>query len=212
MPESFAEDDRLLRGGSAAFRVAVLREPAVSFGVGIRSGSAFLARAEEEGLRTVRRSTGGSGLLHLPGDLLWSVVLPRSDPRVGHDFLSAYARFGRGVVRFLEREGLASTWGPAPGLADDYCTLSGRGQVLSVGGRIVGGAAQHLTARALLHQGTLSVGLDRPAIDRLFGLRPPSPSPRLGSLRELGRNAPPGRLAVDLAAAIARDLGAGGSP
>jgi lipoate-protein ligase A len=81
--------------------------------------------------------------------------------------------------------------------------------VLSVGGRIVGGAAQHLTATALLHQGTISTELDRAAIDRLFGFCPPSPSDRLGSLRELGLKDPPDRLALGLAAAIARDLAAG---
>ncbi len=145
--------------------------------------------------------------MHLPGDLVWSVVLPRSDPLVGNDFLRAYGRLGRGAVEFLHNLGLSAAWTPALGLAAQYCTLSERGEVLSARDRIVGGAAQHLTSSALLHQGTISTELDRPLVDRLFDLNAPSPTARLSSLRELGTTAPPEELAERLAAAILAALG-----
>ncbi len=207
--ENFREDERLLRRGAPAFRVAVLRDRAVSYGVGIPASDPFLLRASHEGIPAIRRSTGGSGLVHLPGDLVWSVVLPRSDRRVGNDFLRAYGRLGRGAVEFLRGLDVSADWTPAPGLAAPYCTLSARGEVLSAGERILGGAAQHLTSSALLHQGTISVDIDRALVDRLFDLGRPSPAARLASLRELGATAPSEELGERLAVAILAALDPG---
>jgi len=204
-------DARLLRVGRMCARVGVLGERCLSYGVGVRGAPPYLRRASGEGIPTVRRDSGGSALLHEPGDLAWSIVLPRTDPRVGNDFARAYGRLGTGVVRFLSGQGIASRWTEAPGLVAEYCTLSGRGCVLSAGGKIVGGAAQHLAGGALLHHGTVSVTVDRSAIDRLFALGPEGPTERLGGLRELGAALPSATLARSLGEAIVREL-AGGSP
>lgn len=200
-------DEKLLRQGGPGARVALLRERCLSVGVAIDARAPYLRRAALDGIPGIARQTGGTGLLHAPGDLAWSVVRRRDDPLVGKDFPRAYERLGQGVVRWLGALGLAARWSPAPGLASEYCTLSNRGMVLTVEGRIVGGAAQHAVRGALLHHGTVSVDpIDRAAIDRYFAFAAPSPSERLAGLRELGVNHPGPELARGLAGAISVDL------
>jgi lipoate-protein ligase A len=201
--EEFREDERLLRAAAPAVRVTVLSDRALSYGVSIRSDAAFLDRARAEGLPVARRTSGGSGVLHEVGDLAWSVVLPRTHAAVGRDYLRAYARLGAGVVRFLRRQGGDGAWVPSPELARDCCVLSGRGEVLSVRGRIVGGAAQHVTASALLHQGMVSTVVDRALVARLFAIGDAAVVERLGGLRDLGIVDPAERLAQQLAEELA---------
>ena len=188
-----------------AVRVAVLTDRAVSVGVGVREGEAYLARAAKEGLPAVRRTTGGTGLLHGPGDLAWSIVLPRSDPRVGSDFVRAYARLGGGVVRFLSERGADCRWSDPPGTDPEYCLLSARGLVLTHGGQVLGGAAQHLAGGALLHHGILPLEVDRPLLRRIFRLSATAAA-RLTSLREVGVTGAPEELAWKLAARLSDAL------
>lgn len=202
----FAEDERTLRAGGPAVRVAVLSERALSYGVGVRDDAGFVARARAEGIPVVRRTSGGTGVLHEAGDLAWSVVLPREHPAVGRDYARAYHRLGAGVVDFLDRRGLHAEWSPAPGVSDDCCVLSGRGRVLTLGPSILGGAAQHLTRTALLHQGMIARGVDRSATARLFALTEPDALSRLAGIEELGVTDSPGRLARELAREIARSF------
>ena len=202
-------DEAILRRAVPAVRVAVLTDRAVSYGVGVHPETPFLARSAKEKLPTVRRTTGGTGLLHAPGDLAWSIVLPRADPRVGRDFVRAFPRLGEGVVRFLGERGIASKWTDPPGTDPEYCLLSARGSVLKHEDRILGGAAQHLTGRALLHHGILPLEpLDRPLLRRLFGLTAGATG-RLTSLRELGVQGAAEELAWKLAARLSDTLSHG---
>ena len=195
----------ILRRAVPAVRVAVLTDRAVSFGVGVHGDASYLLRAATAGIPTVRRTTGGTGLLHAPGDLAWSVVLPRSDPRVGPDYVHAYARLGAGVVRFLADRGATLAWTDPPGSDPDYCLLSARGSVLSLETKVLGGAAQHLAGGALLHHGILPLELDRPLLRTLFGL-PTKSLERLTSLRELGVEGTSDALAWKLAASLSDAL------
>ena len=205
-PVEFAAEvgrqEAMLRDGRLAVRVGQLRERVVGFGVGVPPEAPYLRRARSLGLPTVPRGTGGTGVLHLEGDVIWALVLPRTDPRVGRDYVRAYGRLGRGITAGLARLGVEARWAPAPALSDDYCPLSARGQVLVRGARILGAAAQHATDRALLHHGSVSWTVDRAEVDRLFDLPPGGPSARLGGVAELG--VPGG--AADLADALARAL------
>ena len=198
-------DEAILRRGVPAVRVAVLSDRAVSYGVGVRADASFLARAAKEGIPAVRRTTGGTGILHAPGDLAWSVVLPRDDPRVGRDFVRAYARLGEGVVRFLAERGISARWHDPPGTDPDYCFLSPRGLVLKHGEKVLGGAAQHLAVGTLLHHGVLPLELDRSVLRRLFGL-PAASAERLTCLRELGIADEAEPLAWKLAASLSDSL------
>jgi lipoate-protein ligase A len=183
-------------------RVSVLADTAVSYGVGVRESAPFLASCRTEGVPALRRGSGGTGVLHARNDLVWSVVLPRSDPRVGRTFVREYRRLGAGVATYLNRRGIPADWTAPPGLATDYCALSGRGEVLSVGDRILGGAAQHVTRAALLHQGMLPLTVDRELVGRLWGIHDRSALGRLVGLRDLGINAPPAEIATELGRSI----------
>ncbi|MGC2290228.1 MAG: hypothetical protein WA688_10300 [Thermoplasmata archaeon] len=172
--------------------MAVLSSAALSVGVNQREDARCIGRARRLGLPVVRRSTGGLGLWHAPGDIVWSLVLPRSDPRVGHDFSKAYGRLGAGPVRFLGELGVPAAWEPPTGPATEYCLLSGRGAVLTIAGRAIGGAAQHLTREALLHHGVLPYRLDTPRLRELFDLSPELVNRSLTCLEHVtGKYSPP---------------------
>jgi lipoate-protein ligase A len=204
--EEFLEDARLLRAGQLAVRVAMLGDSAVSYGVGVREDAGYLGLAKGVGISTVRRSTGGTGVLHAPGDLAWTVVLPKDHPAAGRDYVRAYARLGAGAVRFLRDRGVTASWVPPPGVSTDFCFLSARGEVLATGPRILGGAAQHVTRDALLHQGVLPLHVDRRRIQALFGLDPALLAERLVGLRELGLRERPEILAQELEEALSSEF------
>lgn len=150
----------------------------------------------------LRRSTGGTGVLHAPGDLAWSVVLPRGDARIGPTLNSAYARLGRGAATWLAGHGRPAEWGPAPGRSTGCCLLSGRGEVLRVEGRVVGGAAQHRSATALLHHGVLPRAFDRDLHRAVFDFSSSEDVDRMVGWGELEIDVAPELAAATLAAAV----------
>lgn len=204
--QNVVADERLLRAGVAAVRVAVLSDRSVSVGVGVPTGSPALERARAAGWSVVRRRSGGTAVLHAPGDVTWSLVLPREDPRVGRAFTRSYARLGAGVVRFLSARGVTARWSAALAVLPEYCLLGPRGEALTVSGRVLGGAAQHLAGRALLHHGILPRTLDRAALGQLFGLSVPGPADLLTSLDELGVEGPEELLGRSLARTLAETV------
>ena len=184
-------DEQLLRSGEPMLRVAVFDAPSLSLGVNQPDSHPTAVRARKLGLPVVRRGSGGTGILHLPGDLAWALVLPRSDPTVGADFVRAYDRLGAGCVRFLAGHRLPSQWTEAPSLSEVFCLLGSRGKVLTVRDQVIGGAAQHLTRRALLHHGVVMYRPSRSLLTELFDLDPRTVDTRLtGLVDELGHRSP----------------------
>jgi lipoate-protein ligase A len=206
--ENVRTDEVILRRAVPAVRAAVLTDRAVSYGVGVPESAPYLLRAAKARIPAVRRSTGGTGLLHGPGDLAWSVVLPRSDSRVGADYVRAYPRLGAGVVHFLSERGVLAKWLDPPGTDPDYCLLSSRGSVLSIKDKVLGGAAQHLAGGALLHHGIVPLELDRPLLHKIFALSSGALD-RMTSLRELGIEGTSEELAWKLAARLSEALSRG---
>lgn len=204
--EEFREDQRRLGVSEWGVRVRVLRGVTVSYGIGERPGAGYLRRAEHEGIPVARRTTGGTGVLHLEGDIAWSVLAPRTHPAVGKDFVRAYGRIGAGLVRWLGARGLPGEWRPAPGLDTDYCVLSGRGEVLTAGAKVLGGAAQHLTRSALLHQGMIARRVDPERLRRVFAIDDAVRLERLTGLDELGVRDSSAELAREIALELARDF------
>ncbi|MCI4336498.1 MAG: hypothetical protein L3K17_04800 [Thermoplasmata archaeon] len=205
-----AQDEALLVIGRPMARVAAVRDPLISLGVAQAADHPAAARAASRGWPTSHRRSGGTGLVHGRGDLLWSIVLPRSDPRVGRDFASAYGRLGGAVTTFLADLGLRGEWVPAANVAPEYCFLSGRGQVVKVDGRAVAGAAQHASRSALLHHGALCVTLDGEAIHGIFGVPEALIRTHLGGVSALGVNLAPEDLGPLLAGHLARFVGPSG--
>jgi lipoate-protein ligase A len=183
--ENEASDVRDLALGLPKVRVARISSPALSLGVGQSLSTGTARRARALGLPVFRRSTGGTGVLLGDGDVVWSVVLPRNDPRVVRDFVHAYAWFGRGVVRTLASFGVEATWGPALSLSEEFCFLGSRGCALTNQGRALGGAAQHATRTAILHHGILPLTIDRQRLEAVFGLAPAYSEPKLTTLLEV---------------------------
>ena len=179
------EDSRRLRDGTVGAAVSVLTDRSLSIGVAQEGDGPVAQRARARGWDLVRRTTGGTGVLHDRGDIVWSLVLPRADPRVGRDYVAAYARLGRGVTDTLVALGADAAWRPSRGLSGSCCFLGDRGWALEVGGRVVGGAAQHLTTTHLLHQGAISLRLDRGAAAAIFDLDPEVVDRNLGALEGL---------------------------
>lgn len=184
-PENAARDDATLAQGRPLVRVARISSPALSIGIGQPLNSPMARRARALGLPVLRRSTGGTGVLLGDGDVVWAIVLPRSDPRVGRDYVRAYARLGRGVVHTLASFGVEAEWGPALGLSEEFCFLGSRGCALTSHGKALGGAAQHATRSALLHHGVVPLTLDRQRLEAVFGLAPAFSEPKLTTLLEL---------------------------
>jgi len=166
--EYLARDRQRLSEGRAVTRAGILTDTSVSVGVAVVISPNLTRRCAARGWPIHRRTTGGTGLLHRPGDLLWSVILPAEDARVGRGFVRSYERYGRPIVQALASVGVDARWTPAFGLSDRFCLFGGRGEVLSAGRRALGGAAQHLTRTGLLHHGTVGAGLDREALTELF--------------------------------------------
>lgn len=200
--ENERRDEAALRRARVAWRAATLSDRSLSIGVGVPVTAAWVEEALRRGLPIVRRHTGGTGMLHAAGDLVWSIVLPRDDPRVGRDYARAYARFGAGATRFLADLGLDARWTAAPSLSRSCCTLGARGCVLTVDDRVVGGAAQHLTREAFLHHGTISLTVDRTVVRSLFDLTDPSDADRLAGITEFGIELSGARLAGRLSASL----------
>ena len=181
---NLVEDERLLAAAAPSWRVAEIAGPSMTLGVAQAGEPASAARAQAARIPVVRRRSGGTGLIHEEGDLAWAIVLPRSDPRVGRDFARAYSRLGAAVVEALSDLGLDAEWTPSAGVSDEFCLLARTGHALTVRGRAIGGAAQHLTRTALLHHGSLSVRVDRARLRSVFEIPMESLTHRVTSVAE----------------------------
>jgi lipoate-protein ligase A len=98
----------------------------------------------------------------------------------------SYGRFGAPIVAALREAGVDARWAPAFGLSDQFCLFGGRGEVLAVDDRALGGAAQHLTRTAFLHHGVVGGRLDRSALAELFDVASEPLQQRLTSFEERG--------------------------
>lgn len=206
-PRLLARDESALDRARPAVHVTLLTRPMLSLGVAQPPGTPAEERARARGFDIVRRSTGGTGVLGLPGDLAWTVVLPRDDPRLGPDHLRAYGRLGGAPARLLSGPGRPVRWRCVPALHPELCFLSGRGEVLTAHGRVLGGAAQHRTARALLHHGLLVARVPREEIGAIYGLTESEVAGALTGLDELGLPDPPATLGVRLEEELSRGFG-----
>ena len=205
--EYVGRDRAALARGDPSFQLAVLTGEALTLGVSQAEEAPIARRARELGVEVVRRSSGGTAVLTGPGDLAWSIVLPREDPRVGRDYARAYGRLGGAVADALGTLGPRAEWGEAPALSEELCLLGPRGQVLRWQGRVVGGAAQHRTSSALLHHGVLLGRVDAPRTSRIGGLPESTLTRELAGVFDLTPGADAGAFAAELGRRLAEFVG-----
>jgi lipoate-protein ligase A len=204
--EILSDDEAMLRRAAPASRVTVISDRGVSLGVSQSLDAPAAVRARDAGLPVAQRSSGGTGMLHLPGDIAWSIVLPRSHP-AARGPTHAYARLGAPVTTVLDELGVPSVWRASSGLSGQLCLLGARGDALYSGTSVLGGAAQHVTGSALLHHGILNLRIDRPLLANLFQLATEA-SRSFTCLRDLGVALPAEEVAIRLAVALPRSLAA----
>lgn len=190
--EWMRRDEELLASGRPAAQAGMAEDRAISLGAGHRVAEVEVRRWEALGLPVLRRSTGGSALLHLPGDLLWTRVVPRSELPRG--FVREFAALGAPIAEALTEAGAPAAWGEPLGLSERFCLFGSRGRVLLAGDRAIGGAAQHLAGPALLHHGVVGRSLDRGLLSDLFGVPAPLLEERLTSLDEQRGETDPARI------------------
>ena len=162
----------------ATIRFYTWSPPAVSIGCLQRisqglpvAGDFDPAQAKEFGLDTVRRPTGGRGVLH-KGDLTCSLVFAEDNPVIPRGVPASYQKISQAVQRGLWRLGVPSQLCPKRKISRTPYCLSGvaRHEILVHGKKIMGNA-QKRTKGACLLQGSIMVEDQRELIHRLFPQR-----------------------------------------
>ncbi len=109
--------------------------------------------AKENGVRVVRRITGGGAVYHDLGNLNYSFISPAH--REGIDF----AYFTSPIIKALGRLGVS-------------CSLSGRNDLVLSDGKKISGNAQYSRDSRVLHHGTLLFNSELDFLDTLLSVDP----------------------------------------
>lgn len=115
----------------------------------------------KQGVRVVKRISGGSAILHDICCANFSIVLPRkADPWAHLGVPEAYGALCFGILKGLELLGVTCTFGRVEGALCDGA------HNLVVAGRKVGGTAQARRRHSILVHGTLFIHCDLPGVLR----------------------------------------------
>ena len=185
---NMAVDEAILRAVAAGLVPPTLRlyawePPCLSLGRGQPLADVDLKAVQATGFDLVRRPTGGKAILHVD-ELTYSVVAPQAEPRVAGGVVESYRRLSAGLVRGLERLGIA-------GIAADRRTAlprfegGGGGESpvcfevpsdyeITAGGRKLVGSAQMRAQSVVLQHGALPLYGD---ITRICPLLTACPDP-----------------------------------
>jgi len=177
---NMAIDEAILRAVSEGLVPPTLRlyswEPAcLSLGRAQRVADVDLEALRAASFDLVRRPTGGKTILHVD-ELTYSVVAPETETRVAGAIVESYRRLSAGLVRGLERLGVA-------GLTSDRLAGSHRSQAvvcfetpsdyeITVGGRKLVGSAQMRARGVVLQHGAVPLCGDIARICPLLTVHP----------------------------------------
>ncbi len=144
--------------------------PAVSLGRNQPAADIDLEAVAERGYDVVRRTTGGRAILHMD-ELTYSVVAPRTEPRVQGAVMDTYLRLSNGLLAGLALLGVnADKAGADVRTGKDVsaaCFEVPSAYEITVGGRKLMGSAQSRKRDFVLQHGSLPLTGD---ITRLIDL------------------------------------------
>lgn len=208
------EEDLIRQAQPAALFFYSWPRPVVVLGCGQRASDVDLDFCRREGIPVVRRSSGGTGVVH-HDDLAVSLVLAADHPwarRIG----DLYDRFLEVLQKALARVGAFTERyvGPAsPGRPRSPICFEGMGrETLLVRGRKAVGCAQARRRLAVLVHGFLLMHLDPVFQGAVFGVSPKRIEASLAPLPPLDREALIGTLVAEFQDAlgkVAQDSGSG---
>jgi len=191
-----ARDEAILRAVAADLVPPTLClyawEPAcLSLGRGQPLADVDLPALQAAGFDLVRRPTGGKAILHVD-ELTYSVIVPQAAPHVAGGIVESYRRLSAGLVRGLERLGVAGLVadqrvgnrrlaGACPELVAGACPEPVEGPVcfevpadyeITTGGRKLVGSAQMRAEGVVLQHGALPLYGDITRICPLLATHP----------------------------------------
>ncbi len=164
MDEFFlAKAERLETGETLRFW-----KPVADFVVIGRSGKVdeecFVAQCAEDGIKILRRISGGAAVLESAGCLNYSAVLSYSRDAVFRSITGSYERIMADLVERFRGKGVDAEFLPYSDLA--------------VGGRKFSGNAQARKKRYFLHHGTVLYGMDMSKVAKYLKHPPKEPEYR----------------------------------
>lgn len=140
----------------------------------------FVDRCEQDGVKVIRRISGGGTVLQGPGCLNYSVILSFEEREGMRDIRSSYAAILGMIIDELEKEGYNASAVPLSDIALDDKKISGN--------------AQARKKKFFLHHGTFLFGLDLDRIPVYLKHPPNEPVYRKGrSHRDFLTNLPIGQ-------------------
>jgi lipoate-protein ligase A len=175
-----AVDEAILRAVAAGSVPPTLRfyawNPAcLSLGRAQPVADVDLPALRAAGFDLVRRPTGGKAILHVD-ELTYSVVVPQEDPRVAGGIVESYRRLSTGLVRGLERLGIADLVADqrveSRRLEGPVCFEVPSDYEITVGGRKLVGSAQMRARGVVLQHGALPLYGDITRICPLLAAHP----------------------------------------
>jgi lipoate-protein ligase A len=146
-------------GGPRTVRVYRWEPGTLSLGYHQDTDSVDWEYCEREGIPVVRRPTGGGGIYHdAVGDISYSIVVPAGE--VPGDLMASYGMLLEPILDAFERMGVPAAVAEEeqPAIHEPACYLRGvhPAHDVVVGGRKVGGTAQHRTREAVVQHGSIT--------------------------------------------------------
>jgi len=167
--ENMRRDDLLLARAEPVLRLYGWSPETVSLGNSQTERDVDLDAIRDLGLDTVKRGTGGGGILHNATEVTYAVVLPIDFPGLPRDLPRSFAYLSQGVVTALRALGVPAELEVVGDLTREaLCYVRKQGTNVVVAGKKISGGAQRRTRLAVLQHGTIIVDRDEHRLSRIF--------------------------------------------
>lgn len=187
--ENMRRDDALLARAQPVLRLYGWSPETVSLGNSQTERDVDLDAVRDLQLDTVKRGTGGGGILHNASEVTYAIVVPIDHPGVPRDLPRSFAHLSQGVVTALCSLGVAAELEVVGDLTREaLCYVRKQGTNVVVAGKKISGGAQRRTRTAVLQHGTIIVDRDEDRLARIFRTPIDTVRARVTSLRAEGHD------------------------